>query len=159
VTEPKEIDLEEEKALPAVYEHAVNVYKTMEAEAELAELDEYTREARLIWQGHLTKLFARLHLSVPYYTSVTRELKRMGCVKQLRRGGGNAPSQWLILTEPTEELFRDLGTRTGNLARRRQTRMEALEQRVNDIVVEHNKMREDFALIIEILQEKETTHV
>jgi|1185.fasta_scaffold65760_3 hypothetical protein len=143
---------EDEAPLPAIFGHACTVYKEMESEAELT-----TEEnPQLIWEGHLTKLVARLHLSVPYYTSVTRELKRMGCIKQLRRGGGNASSQWLLVTEPTEELFRDLSTQTGNLTKRRLTRLDILENRLNSIVKEHNKMREDYALIIEILQEKES---
>lgn len=146
---------EEEIPLPAIFGHACTVYKEMESEAELVERADQGMAQVLVWEGHLTKLVTRLHLSVPYYTSVTRELKRMGCIKQLRRGGGNATSQWLLVTEPTEELFRDLSTQTGNLTKRRLTRLDILEARLNSIVQEHNKMRDDYALIIEILQEKE----
>src|ERR1700712_664095 len=85
----------------------------------------------LIWSGHLTKLFAELHLSVPYYTSVTRELKRMGCVQQKRRGGGNAPSEWYVLTAPSEEAFR-ADTRVDHVAVRK-TKIGMLEQQVKDL--------------------------
>jgi len=66
-----------------------------------------TREGKLlIYEGFLTTLVTRqLNLSVPYYTSVTNVLKRMGCVRQLRRGGGSAPSQWLLIKEPQEKDF------------------------------------------------------
>lgn len=60
----------------------------------------------IVWEGFLTRFITEeLHLSVPYYTSVTQALKRMGCVRQLRRGGGSSPSLWELLTEPTEGLF------------------------------------------------------
>jgi hypothetical protein len=147
---------EEVPTLPAVFEHAANVYKVMEEEAKLVEAAEYGHV--LIWEGHLTKLFSRLHLSVPYYTSVMRELKRMGCVTQKRRGGGNAPSQWLILHEPTEELFRQDNSSSGNHSTRRQTKLQMLEQQVRDqgrIIAE---IQTNYDLIIDILQEREATH-
>src|SRR4051812_21707024 len=120
----------------------------MEEEAKLV-------DNALIWSGHLTKLFARLRLSVPYYTSVTRELKRMGCIRQLRRGGGNAPSQWLILTEPTEELFRETSTQTGNMTSQRRTKLAIMEQRINDLAGRVNKVEATGEAIMDILQERE----
>jgi hypothetical protein len=157
VTVVDETEEEELPPLPALYDHACNVYKTMEAEADLVVEDDsmHPEEHRLVWEGHLTKLFARLHLSVPYYTSVTRELKRMGCVKQLRRGGGNAPSQWLILTAPTEELFREAAGLTRTARKKNLTKFEILEQRINDLVKRVGKVESDNELIIDILHEKE----
>jgi hypothetical protein len=148
---------EELPPLPAIFEHACNVYKEMESEAELVVENDsmHPEEHKLVWEGHLTKLFARLHLSVPYYTSVTRELKRMGCIRQLRRGGGNAASQWLIMTAPTEELFRDESTVTGHQSTRRKTALAIMEQRVNDLAKRVLKVESDNELIIQILHEKE----
>lgn len=150
---------EEQDVLPAIFEHCVNVYKRMESEARLhpSEYGDKTfPNGSLIWEGHLTKLFASLHLSVPYYTSVTRELKRMGCVAQKRRGGGNAPSQWIILTEPTEELFRQDDDRsTRSLAAKRAGKIGMLEQQVKDLSRTVMKIASDYDTIIQVLQEKE----
>jgi hypothetical protein len=146
-----------DEALPAIFEHCRTVYKEMEAEANLVsrEGEGIDGSAELIWEGHLTKLFARLHLSVPYYTSVTRELKRMGCIRQRRRGGGNASSQWIILTEPTEELFRSDQNRTSGIAAKKANKLEMLEQQVKDLSRTVQKIADDYDIIITILQEKE----
>jgi len=58
-----------------------------------------------VWEGFTTRLFKELNLAVPYYTSVMNELQRMDCVRQMRRGGSTTPSQWLLLRQPTRELF------------------------------------------------------
>jgi hypothetical protein len=60
----------------------------------------------VVYEGFLTQLITQqLNLSVPYYTSVRQALINMGCIKQLRRGGGSSPSQWEMITEPTVEAF------------------------------------------------------
>lgn len=150
--------VEEQEALPAIFEHCQNVYAKMESEAQLVHVpSNYGREEdveQLVWEGHLTKLFAQLHLSVPYYTSVTRELKRMGCIVQKRRGGGNAASQWVLLTEPTEELFRTESTYTPRSAKAA-TRMDMLEQQVRDMSKTVNKIESDYDTIVQVLKEKE----
>jgi hypothetical protein len=58
-----------------------------------------------VYEGFLTRLFNKLSLATPYYTSVMQCLRKMGCVKQLSRGGGASPSKWELLQEPTVELF------------------------------------------------------
>jgi hypothetical protein len=70
-------------------------------------LDESVQVGKvIIYEGYLTKLIQQdLHLSVPYYTSVTKALINMGCIRQLRRGGGSSPSQWEMIYEPTEEAY------------------------------------------------------
>jgi hypothetical protein len=93
-------------------------------------------QLRQVYQGYLTKLFQRRQLSVPYYTSVMRSLQAMDCVRQLRRGGGNAPSQWLIVQEPTKELFEFAKAKNVHKLKRtasNDTRMEALEQQMRDL--------------------------
>lgn len=87
----------------ALYGHCLITYQTMLSEASGVVDDDNTI---IVWEGMLTRLItAQLNLSVPYYTAVTKALKRMGCIRQLKRGGGTAPSQWELLKEPTEELF------------------------------------------------------
>lgn len=91
----------------ALYGHCLITYKTMLSEATAIVVSEDDEEQTIIvWEGMLTRLItSQLNLSVPYYTAVTKALKRMGCIRQLKRGGGTAPSQWELLCEPTEELF------------------------------------------------------
>lgn len=155
MSQPTSTEENEQDTLPAIFEHCVNVYAKMEAEAQLVSLEEGEESQSLIWEGHLTKLFAALHLSVPYYTSVTRELKRMGCLVQKRRGGGNAASQWVLLTAPTEELFRSDSNRTSGLASRKPNKMEMLEQQIKDLAKLYQKIASDYETIIEVLSEKE----
>jgi hypothetical protein len=85
--------------MPAVFNHCVEVYSVMEKESET------DAEGRVVWTGYTTKLFKRLGLAVPLYTSVTQHLKRMDCIRQLARGGGGSPSAWMLLQEPTTELY------------------------------------------------------
>jgi hypothetical protein len=148
----------EEETLPAIFEHAKNVYAEMERTAELTPIEPLgSLPPVLVWEGHLTKLItgAPLHLSVPYYTSVTRELKRMGCIRQLRRGGGHSASRWQLLTAPTEELFLSDRNKTGNATARRRDRISILEQRVADLARIVSKVDTDNESILDILTERE----
>lgn len=86
----------------ALFTHCEQVYKEMVATAEATEAGD------LIYTGFTTKLFKRLGLSVPYYSQVLTELKRMGCIQQIKRGGGSAPSIWLLIGEPDEKSFESL---------------------------------------------------
>lgn len=154
-------EVEEQETLPAIFDHCKNVYARMEEEAQLVHIQGNYEGvptidgSELIWEGHLTKLFAALHLSVPYYTKVTRELKRMGCIRQRRRGGGNASSQWVILTEPTEELWCSDNNRTTNLASKKSSKVDMLEQQVKDLATLCQKISSDYDTIIDVLAEQE----
>jgi hypothetical protein len=59
----------------------------------------------LVYEGFLTRLFNQLELATPYYTSVMQRLRRMGCVRQLSRGGGNSPSRWELIKDPVWDDF------------------------------------------------------
>ena len=108
---------------PAIVDHCMAAYEAMEEEA-------VTEDEGLVYEGFLTKLILqKLNLSMPYYTKVTKELKRMGCIHQLRRGGSTTPSRWMLLREPTMTLYEDspeppefVGT----------DRLSVVEQRVRD---------------------------
>jgi hypothetical protein len=99
--------------LVALYDHAVRTYEAMLQHSERQTLDEgEVPEIVLVYEGFLTKLLKEeLQLAVPYYTSVTRALIAMGCVRQLRRGGGNSPSSWQLITAPTRERFETMKSR------------------------------------------------
>jgi hypothetical protein len=108
----------------ALYEHCVRVYN------EMSERAEETPEG-LVYLGALTRLFEDLGFGVPYYTNVTRKLKSMDCIRQLRRGGGPQPSKWLLLQEPTPELFQMVNMAEGKSTSR--GGQAALQQNMRDI--------------------------
>lgn len=131
-----EENAEEQKPTSIIYDHCVRVYDEMHAQSREEQLDltdpdsEFgnTHQA-LVYEGHLTKLFANLQLSTPYYTSVMNHLKAMGCVEQLRRGGGNSPSRWMLVRPPSEESFNSIE----NQKRLSRGKVAALEQQVRDL--------------------------
>jgi len=83
---------------PALFEHVSTIYQAMDATAS-------EEDGHRIWTGFATHLFVEHGLSVPYYTQVMRMLTAMDCLRQLRRGGGTAPSRWLLNQVPTMALF------------------------------------------------------
>lgn len=86
---------------PALYHHCVTAYNEMLVRSK----DE--RGERL-YEGHLTRLFEdELGYSSPYYSHITRKLKAMDCVRMLKRGGGGGSSMsvWLLIQQPTLELY------------------------------------------------------
>jgi len=100
----------EDDAPPALFEHCKNTYQAMLAEAKRVPVnttaDDETVEYIVVYEGFPTRLITgKLNLSVPYYTSIRAALLRMGCVRQLRRGGSSTPSQWELIYEPTLEAF------------------------------------------------------
>jgi hypothetical protein len=92
----------DDKATSVVFDHCVRVYREMEAQSRVENVED---AVWLVYEGYLTKLFGSLQLSTPYYTKVREMLKVMGCIEQLRRGGGNTPSRWRLVREPNEESF------------------------------------------------------
>jgi len=111
---------------PAAYDHLVAVYNAM---AKQATPDEETGELR-VYEGHLTGLFRRLKLSTPYYTTIKNRLVAMGCIEQLKRGGGAAMSRWILWKEPTIEGYLAASTRK---SRTSSDRVSSLEQRIRDL--------------------------
>lgn len=104
-TGPKVEGLADDDPTPALFIHCQSTYRAMAAEAREVTEGE---TSMIIWEGMFTAFIVKkLNLSVPYYTQITRALKRMGCIRQIKRGGGSAPSMWELITEPTEELYRN----------------------------------------------------
>lgn len=111
-----------EETISVMYEHCRKAYSILREEAEKLG-DE------VIWEGFMTHLIGdQMGMSTPYYSSILSNLKRMGCVKQIRRGGSSTPSQWALLQPPTVELFQNAESRTVGKGR-----IDSLEQRVSDI--------------------------
>lgn len=109
----------------ATYHHCKMVFEEMNRLAKDHEENEVTMR---VYEGFLTKLFEDLGLSVPYYSKCTTALKQMGCIRQLRRGGGNSPSQWELLKEPTEQAYT-----TSVPKRERRTRADQMQSQINDL--------------------------
>jgi hypothetical protein len=107
--------LHEDAPIPALYDHCRRIYNAMFAEARsvkvLAEPTEpdgidQPEGSIMVYEGFLTALVTQqCNLSTPYYTKAVNKLKAMGCIRQLKRGGGSAPSQWELTYEPTVEAF------------------------------------------------------
>lgn len=108
---------------PALYRHCKTIYASMRENADFG-------QGNTVYEGRLTELFRACDLATPNYTHVMRELKAMGCVRQLARGGGGAPSQWLLIQEPTIELWSSEKKYTNG---RPPSRLEQLEQQMADM--------------------------
>lgn len=118
------------RTMPALWGYVTKVYAKMEDLAEVDELVEGEPATGLVYTGHLTQLFQEMSIPNPYYTHVTRALKAMECIAQLRRGGGTSMSKWALLGPPSEEVFlkADLGN-TGP----QKGKTNVLEQRIRDL--------------------------
>lgn len=117
-----------EQAPPALLDHCRKTYAAMLS-------DEATRKEGdiVIYEGFLTHLITgKLSLSVPYYTAVRKQLIRMGCIRQLRRGGGTSPSQYELVYEPTEEAFFRVSARK-EPKKQHQDRLEGMEERLQNL--------------------------
>lgn len=114
---------EQEKPTSVIFDHCVAVYTEMLSQAR-EEVD------GMIYEGHLTKLITgHLGLATPRYTLILNHLKIMGCVEQLRRGGGNSPSRWLLRDPPDEDTFRSIE----NMNRAKSGKIAGLEQQIRSL--------------------------
>lgn len=122
------------EAVPALFEHCVEVYQKMAADAEPMVINDINDGIAIpVWEGFTTKLFRTLNLSVPYYSKVTQHLKGMDCIRQVRRGGSTTPSVWALIQPPTMELFRTRGARDLSPSfATKATELMQLQQQVRD---------------------------
>jgi len=110
------VKLNDVQSTSALYEHCVLVYDEMSKRAKeklTIELSEGDTRTVPVYEGFLTRLFEEVNLSVPYYTQVVRMLKGMECINQIRRGGGTAPSRWILLGEPTAIAYKAAQSKPG----------------------------------------------
>lgn len=126
----------------ALFIHCQTVYKEM-----LSRADERTGDnglSMIVYEGILTSLILRdCNLSMPYYSGVTKALRGMGCIRQLKRGGGTAPSQWELIHEPTEELYSQFKP-----PRPPQTRAVQMQEQIDDLVSRVANLERIFAKVI-----------
>jgi hypothetical protein len=140
-------------APPSVFLHAVEVYRRMQSEATTERLPEGGEG--LVWSGHLTKLITGppLNLPIPYYTVITQAFKGMDCARQLKRGGGTAPSRWALIKPPSQMEYEKW--ESSRATPRRTSKTSMLEQRVVDLSDRVDAMEDAFQTLLEALQDKE----
>lgn len=133
----------EGEAPPALFDHCCRVYEAMRQEAK-----PIGDNSIMVYEGYFTRLVTmQLNLSVPYYTSIRKQLIQMGCIRQLKRGGGTAPSQWELVYEPTEEaFFKALDTKP-----KPESRVDLLTQQYNDLAEDVSELQLKVDQIIEAL--------
>lgn len=123
--------LGDRKPIPALFEQCLEVYEAMAEQASMQQAYPDLDEEFLVYQGFLTRLIVQdLHYSNPYYTKVTKRLKSMDCIRQIKRGGSTSPSRWALLQTPTLELFEKVPSETSG---RVNSREESLAQQVRDL--------------------------
>lgn len=98
--EPNPLDQLVPRKTVALLDHCIRTYAEMKQQGKFDPTQNVT-----IYDGHLTKLIARLNYSTPYYSKITQALIKMGCIHQLRRGGGGSSSEWLLKQAPDAALF------------------------------------------------------
>jgi hypothetical protein len=131
-----------EEAPPKLFEHCLSVFAAMKKEARPTKIE---GQHALVYEGFLTHLFSDLQLATPYYTSVMQRLRKMQCVRQLSRGGGNSPSRWELLRDPEWDVFAEAeqrrlqgATKLGQL----QGEVRELNRRVTDLESIYQRMTE-----------------
>lgn len=128
------MSVEAEKLPPAMWGHTLRVFEAMH---ENASVEKHqiggNKESTdvLVWEGYTTKLTGELGIPVPYYGQILDSLQRLGSIQQVRRGGGNAQSRWMVFGPP--ELKDWLLVQEEIKPRPRANRQSTLEQKVADI--------------------------
>ena len=117
--------------IPALYTQCLEVYEAMADQAEMTQAYPDDPQELLVYEGFLTRLITQdLHYSNPYYTKVTKRLKGMDSIRQIKRGGSTSPSRWALIQTPTLELFNSVPEMTSN---KRASMRENLEQQIRDL--------------------------
>lgn len=130
---------------PALLAHAKRLYKLMYDKG-------VKRTEGQVYTGFLTKDMEELELSAPYYTHVTRVLKAMDCIQQIRRGGGASPSIWLLKQQPTRELYDHATNATFGKLNSRSGKAN-LQQFSTDMTNRINAMEAQLLVIVAVLEE------
>jgi hypothetical protein len=132
------------RPIAVLYEYCEQVYKMM---LEQATPTNRGGDAMMLWEGFLTTLIVKdLKFSTPYYSYIRGGLVRMGCIRQIRRGGAATPSLWEIITEPTEEAFREASEPAVSKAKKE----SSTDQRIRDLAQRMDDMQEVIDLLVEL---------
>jgi hypothetical protein len=143
-----------QEALPTKLMHCLNVYNTMREGAE--EFHEGSVPI-LVWSGYFTGLMRDLNLAVPYYTMVKNLLVDMGCIKQLRRGGGNSKSQWELIKPPTLDLWEalpDQDTGAGRSAAS-ESSVKSLQQQLAGLTTRVDSLERNIEQLVDLINQQQ----
>ena len=111
----------DDRNIPAVFRQAHYAWKHFYKSAVVAPSIGFH-----VFTGKVTQVFASdSNLSQPYYGQVKTLLEDMGCIQQIQRGGGGAPSIWALLKEPRLEDYEKLDS---NKPRRISTGQDVVAQ-------------------------------
>lgn len=135
--------------LPTVFTHCVKTYEMM-----LKHKSSNTYEGKPVYRGHLTKdMEEHLGLTTAQYSRIMKMLVEMGCVYQLKRGAGRAPSEWLLANTPTYESFAYV---KGKQLDRAHKKARPEDQRFADIMVIITELSERLERVESKLYKRET---
>jgi hypothetical protein len=130
-------------APPQAFRHCEDVYKAMRKASTIVEEE---GQRWLIWEGRLTKLInEELGLPTPYYTAIRSSLARMGCIRQVQRGGGTSPSKWEIIKAPTLDAYKNAQPEAES---KPQGRLAQAEQRISDLLRRVELLEEGQKLLV-----------
>jgi hypothetical protein len=105
-----------------MYRHCRTVYERMLEEADK------DSNGNNIYRGFLSILVRDdLHLPIPYYTTIKQTLEQLGCIEQLKRGGGTTYSEWRLFFPPDQHLFEQSRSL---IQRRKMSSMAMIEQSI-----------------------------
>lgn len=136
-------EVTDDQLVSQVFRNCADVYDLMRKESKELQAEAGAPPMH-VWEGFFTKLITdRMGFSVPYYSSIRSNLMRMGCIRQLRRGGGSSPSQWQLLREPTEQLWYDAPQRKSPNASKQE---ETLHQ-LADLIRRIERLEENFDVL------------
>lgn len=143
-------------APPSIFQHACSVYNEMMKTAQEEDLGPPGQPNIVhVYTGYMTKLITvTMSLPIPYYTDITRVLQGMECARQVKRGGGSAPSRWALLREPTLELFQEW-ERTKTVLDDRKVSQSALQgQQINDLGNRITALEDGLQQLLEALADR-----
>lgn len=130
------------------YRYCVDVYERMKQTAQTLSAQQTGSVEMTVWEGFFTKLITEeLNLSVPYYSTVRRELIRMECIRQMRRGGGSSPSQWELLQPPTEELWHSAPPKRAQT----HSKQDATAGQVGDLIKRLERLEDHMEVLLSAL--------
>jgi hypothetical protein len=137
-----------EVPVPQNYRYCVDTYERMRQTAQTLSAQQTGSVEMTVWEGFFTKLITEeLNLSVPYYSTIRRELIRMECIRQMRRGGGSSPSQWELLQPPTEELWHNAPPKRAQT----NSKQDATAGQVTDLHKRLERLEEHMEVILSAL--------
>src|SRR5438552_16082227 len=113
----------EAEALPTFFGHAIKVYSMLEREAVGVVREDGTIVRQ--WTGFFTHTIKDAGFSSAYYSRIKPLLIELGCVTQVRRGGGTAPTVFILNHPPVVDDFHQFETR-----RHKRVRVVDLAQRL-----------------------------